>query len=69
MIKKGSKVKYKGERGEATGVVKEIYRSPVKINFEGREISAEASMDNPAYVIERADNSQTLRPGSEVSEI
>jgi len=66
MIKEGTEVCWEWGKGEATGKVKKIFKSNVKMHISGTEVTREASVGTPAYLIEQESGAQVLKSQSEV---
>lgn len=68
-LKKGTKVKWKWGKGEAEGKIKEVYTEKVTIKIKGKEITRNASAEEPAYLVEQEDGDQALKSESELESI
>jgi len=65
-IRKGSKVRWRWGRGEATGKVTERFTEKVTRTIKGKKITRKASKDEPAYLVEQEDGGKALKSGSEL---
>ena len=64
--KKGDKVSWTWGSGTATGEVQESFTDKVTRTIKGKEITRDASTDEPAYLIEQEDGDRVLKSASEV---
>jgi len=65
-IRKGSKVRWRWGRGEATGTVAERFTSRVTRTIKGKRITRRATSDEPAYLVEQEGGGRALKSGSEL---
>ncbi|MBC8048784.1 MAG: DUF2945 domain-containing protein [Chitinophagales bacterium] len=66
-FKKGADVTWKWGSSEASGKVVETYTEKVTREIKGKEITRNASRDEPAYLIEQDDGDEVLKSHSELS--
>ena len=64
--KKGDKVSWTWGSGTATGEVQESFTDKVTRTIKGKEITRDASTDEPAYLIEQEDGDRVLKSASEI---
>lgn len=65
-LRKGSKVSWTWGRGTATGTIVEIHKEKVTRTIKGKDITRNASADDPAYLVEQDDGDRVLKSASEV---
>lgn len=66
-LRPGARVSWHaGQTGMAYGQVLDRYEKPVLFVFDNVEAIREATVENPAYLIEQADGSLTLLSASEL---
>ncbi|ESR26073.1 DUF2945 domain-containing protein [Lutibaculum baratangense] len=63
---KGSRVKWNWGNGTGEGKVTEIFRERVTRTIKGKEITRNATADDPAYLIEQDDGDRVLKSHGEV---
>jgi hypothetical protein len=66
-FKKGDEVSWKWRANEAYGRVVAVYTEKVTRDIKGKEITRNASKDEPAYLIEQDDGDEVLKSASELS--
>jgi len=66
MIRKGSRVKWKWGKGEASGEVINTYTKKITRTIDGSEITREGEEGNKALFIQQEDGSKVLKLESEV---
>ncbi len=66
-FKKGDEVRWKWGSGEASGKVAAKYTEKVTREIKGKEITRNASKDEPAYLIKQEDGDEVLKSHSELS--
>lgn len=64
--KKGDTVSWTWGSGTATGEVQESFTDKVTRTIKGKEITRDASTDEPAYLIEQEDGDRVLKSASEI---
>lgn len=64
--KKGDTVSWTWGSGTATGTVQESFTDKVTRTIKGKEITRDASTDEPAYLIEQEDGDRVLKSASEI---
>jgi len=69
MIRKGTKVKWKWGKGEASGKVKETYTDDITKTIKGSQVTRNASKDNKAFYIVQEDGDHVLKSEDEVSRV
>lgn len=67
MIESGAEVQWNWGAGHPRGVVVERFTEPVTITIKGKDITRNASDEEPAYLIEQADGDQVLKSESELT--
>lgn len=63
---KGSKVEWNWSTGTGAGKVTEVFTDRVTRKIKGKEITRNASEDEPAYLIEQDDGDRVLKSHSEL---
>ena len=63
----GQRVKWNWGTGTAQGKIKEVFKEKVTRKLAGKEITRNATEDEPAYLVEQEDGSQALKSESELS--
>ncbi len=64
---KGSRVAWNWGNGTGEGKVAESFTGRVTRTIEGKEITRNASDENPAYLIEQEDGARVLKSHSELT--
>ena len=59
-------VRWKWGSGHASGTVRERFTEKVTRKIKGKEITRNATTDEPAYLIEQEDGDEVLKSGSEI---
>ena len=62
----GSKVEWTWGQGTGTGKVEEVFTSKVTRTIKGKEITRDASDDEPAYLLRQEDGDRVLKSESEL---
>ena len=65
-MKKGDEVSWAWGQGTAKGKIKETFTGHVTRTIKGKEITRNATKDEPAYLIEQADGDIVLKSSSEI---
>ncbi|MBB3996631.1 DUF2945 domain-containing protein [Aureimonas pseudogalii] len=65
-IRKGTEVEWKYGKGTATGKVEETFTDKVTKEIKGKEITRNATKDEPAYLVKQEDGAEALKKDSEV---
>jgi hypothetical protein len=63
----GTKVEWKWGSGKGTGKIEEVFTSKVTRTIKGKEITRDASEDEPAYMLSQHDGDRVLKSHSELS--
>ncbi|MEP0547745.1 MAG: DUF2945 domain-containing protein [Rhodothermales bacterium] len=63
----GDTVTWNWGSGTATGTVQESFTERVTRTIKGTEVTRDADVDNPAYLIEQDDGDRVLKSESELS--
>jgi hypothetical protein len=66
-MKKGTTVKWNWGKGHGTGKIKEAFRKPVWRKIKGTTVKRNASLHEPAYLIEQEDGAKVLKSQSELT--
>ncbi len=66
-LRKGTRVKWKWGASEAEGKVADIFTGKVTRTIKGKEITRNASADEPAYLVRQDDGDEALKSASELS--
>lgn len=64
---KGDKVSWEWGKGTAEGTVAEKFTDRVTRKIKGKEITRNASKEEPAYLVEQEDGDSALKSESELS--
>lgn len=62
----GSKVEWRWGSGTGTGQVEEVFTARVTRTIKGKEITRDASDDEPAYLLRQEDGDRVLKSASEL---
>ena len=65
-FEEGDRVKWKWGPGEGSGTRQTKYTSRVTRKVKGKEITRNASEEEPAYLIHQEDGDRVLKSGSEL---
>lgn len=65
-IREGTTVSWSWGNGTAFGDVEERFTSKVTRTIEGTEVTRDASVESPAYLITQSDGTHVLKSRSEV---
>ena len=65
-MKKGDTVTWSWGKGTATGKIDEVFTDKVTRKIKGKEITRNATADEPAYLIEQEDGDRVLKSASEI---
>lgn len=63
---KGDSVRWQWGEGSATGEVAEIFTQKITRTIKGSDVTRDASVDNPAYLIKQDDGDRVLKSESEL---
>ena len=66
-LHKGQKVSWTWGEGTANGTVTERFERRVSRTIKGKRIVRVGTADNPAYLVEQADDGRVLKRGSELT--
>ena len=65
-LKKGDDVEWKWGSGKAEGEVAEVFKKKVTRKIKGKEVTRNASKEEPAYMVEQPKGTKALKSGSEL---
>ena len=68
-LPKGTQIKWKWGNGWGEGQVIEHFTEKVTRTIEGTEVTRNASVDEPAYLIRQEDGDRVLKSYSEIEKI
>ena len=66
-LQKGTRVRWNWAGSHAEGKIIERFTEKVTRKIKGKEITREASQEEPAFLIEQEDGDQVLKSASELS--
>ena len=65
-FKKGDAVTWSWGSGTAKGKIAEVFHEKVERKIKGKEITRNASREEPAYLVKQEDGDEVLKSGSEL---
>lgn len=65
-FKKGDAVTWSFGSGKAKGKIAEVFHEKVERKIKGKEITRNASKEEPAYLVKQEDGDEALKSGSEL---
>lgn len=66
-LAKGDEVEWKWGTGTAQGTVAEVFTEKVTRTIRGKDITRNASADEPAYLVRQIDGDTALKSASELT--
>lgn len=66
-LSKGQRVSWKWGAAQAEGEIVEVFTDKVTRKIKGKDITRNASAEEPAYLVRQEDGDEALKSGSELS--
>lgn len=66
-LKKGDDVEWRWGKGKAEGEVAEVFTKKVTRKIKGKDVTRNASKDEPAYMVEQDKGTKALKSESELT--